>query len=61
MSLSFAAEVLTMFAHEKLGLMLLVGTMGLALYLLVHHLVVSRMCGKKSDQTKSHDESHHRI
>lgn len=60
MSLPSAAEVFPMFAHEKLGFMLLVGTMGVAIYLLVHHLIVTGLSAKKSDQTKSSGESHQR-
>jgi hypothetical protein len=50
-----------MFAHEKLGLMLLFGTLGLAIYLLVHHMIVTGLSGKKLDQTKSRDQSHQRM
>lgn len=46
-----------MFAHEKLGFMLIIGTMGLAMYLLLYHMVTSRVAGKKLDQTKSRGES----
>lgn len=60
MSLPSNARVLSMFAHEKIGLMLLIGTLGIAVYLLVHHLVASRVSGKKSDPIKSGGEHHHR-
>lgn len=49
-----------MFAHEKIGLMLLIGTLGIAVYLLAHHLVASRVSRKKSDPINSEDEHHHR-
>lgn len=49
-----------MFAHEKLGLLLLFGTLGLAIYLLVHHMIVTGFSGKKLDQTKSHDQPYRR-
>jgi len=42
-----------MFAHEKLGLMLLTASLSVAVYLLFHHLVVARFLRNKSDMNKA--------